>query len=281
MREINSSEITATVAKLFIEANYHLTEDVLTAIKKAAQDEESEVARDILHKLVENAGIAAEGVFPLCQDCGTAVVFLEIGQDVHIAGSDLYGAVNDGVKQAYDQGYLRKSVVRQPFSERVNTQSNTPAVIYADIVPGDRIKIIAAPKGGGSENMSRLGMLTPAEGREGIVNFVVKAVEEAGSNPCPPVIAGVGIGGTAEQAMLSAKKALLRTAGIHNSNNEIAVLESELLEKINSLGIGAMGYGGRITALAVNVEVLPAHLASMPVAVNLNCHSARHQEAVI
>ena len=209
------------------------------------------------------------------------MVFVELGQEVHIAGGDFNAAINEGVKQAYDKGYLRKSMVAKPFSARTNTQDNTPAIIYTDIVPGDKIKITAVPKGGGAENMSRLGMLTPADGREGIVDFVVKAVVEAGSNPCPPVIVGVGIGGTAERTLLLAKRALLRKVGEHSPDPETAELEVELLEKINNSGIGPMGYGGRTTALAVNVEVLPSHLASMPVAVNLNCHSSRHKERVI
>jgi fumarate hydratase subunit alpha len=281
MREISSAEIAKTVARLFIEANYNLPEDILSALKESVAVEESPAGKDVLNKLIENAELAAQGQVPLCQDCGTAVVFLEVGQDVHISGDSLNDAVNAGVREAYDTGYLRKSQVTRPFSERVNTRDNTPAIIYTDIVPGDKIKIIAVPKGGGAENMSRLGMLTPSQGREGIINFVTKAVDEAGSNPCPPVIVGVGIGGTAERALLSAKKAILRPIGQHNTEVEIATLEREILEKINRLGIGPMGYGGRVTALAVNIEVLPAHLASMPVAVNLSCHSARHKEAVI
>jgi fumarate hydratase subunit alpha len=281
MREISAAEITKTVDSLFREANFYLTDDVLTAIKKAAQNEESPVGKEVLEQIIKNAEIAAKEQIPLCQDCGVAVVFVELGQEVHVTGGDLNAAVNQGVKQAYDQGYLRKSMVKQPFSSRVNTKDNTPAVIYTDIVPGDKIKIIVVPKGGGAENMSRLGMLTPSAGRQGIVDLVVKAVDEAGSNPCPPVIVGVGIGGTAERTLLLAKKALLRKVGDHNPDPEIAELEKELLTKINALGIGPMGYGGRTTALAVNVEVFPAHLASMPVAVNLNCHSSRHKEAVI
>lgn len=281
IREINAREVTAAVARLFVEANYHLTDDVLAAIQTAAQTEESPVGREVLKQILKNAEIAGQGQAPLCQDCGTAVVFLEIGQDVHIAGGDLYSAVNQGVKQAYSEGYLRKSMAHKPFSARVNTQDNTPAVIYTDIVPGDKIKIIAVPKGGGAENMSRLGMLNPSDGRQGIVDFVLKAVEEAGSNPCPPIILGVGIGGTAERTLLLAKKALLRLVGEHNSDPEMAALEIELLEKINNLGIGPMGYGGRITALAVNIEVFPTHIASLPVAVNFVCHSSRHKEAVI
>jgi fumarate hydratase subunit alpha len=281
IREINATEVTAAVAKLFVEANYRLTDDVLAAIQTAAQTEESPVGREVLKQILENAHIARQGQAPLCQDCGTAVVFLEIGQNVHVAGGDLYSAVNLGVKQAYSEGYLRKSMAHKPFSARVNTQDNTPAVIYTDIVPGDQIKIIAVPKGGGAENMSRLGMLNPSDGRPGIVNFILKAVEEAGSNPCPPIILGVGIGGTAERTLLLAKKALLRTVGEHNSDPEMAALETELLEKINNLGIGPMGYGGRTTALAVNIEVFPTHIASLPVAVNFVCHSSRHKEVVI
>jgi fumarate hydratase subunit alpha len=281
MRDIQAEEITQTVARLFCESNYHLSEDVLAAIKKAEQTEESPIAREVLAQIIANAGIAAGEKIPLCQDCGTAVVFVELGQEVHIAGEDFNTAINEGVKQAYDQGYLRKSMVAKPFSSRTNTKDNTPGIIYTDIVPGDKIKITAVPKGGGAENMSRLGMLTPADGRDGIVDFVVKAVDEAGSNPCPPVIVGVGIGGTAERTLLLAKKALLRKVGEHSPDPETAELEKELLEKINKLGIGPMGYGGQTTALAVNVEVVPSHLASMPVAVNLNCHSSRHKEAII
>ncbi len=281
MREIKANEISSTVARLFCEANYYLTEDVLSALKQAAQNEMSQVGKEVLEQIISNADIAATEQIPLCQDCGAAVVFIELGQEVHITGGDFNAAVNEGVKQAYDKGFLRKSMVNKPFSARVNTKDNTPAIIYTEIVPGDKLKITVVPKGGGAENMTRLGMLTPADGREGIVNFVVKAVDEAGSNPCPPLIVGVGIGGTAERTLLLAKKALLRKVGERNPDPEMAELEKELLEKINGLGIGPMGYGGRTTALAVNVEVFPAHLASMPVAVNLNCHSSRHKEALI
>ena len=221
MREIQAREITSTVSQLFKEANFFLTDDVLAAIKKAAQTEESPVAKEVLEQIIKNADIAAREQIPLCQDCGVAVVFLEIGQDVHVAGGDFYTAVNEGVKQAYDEGYLRKSMVNKPFSARVNTKDNTPAVIYTDIVPGDKIKITVAPKGGGAENMSRLGMLTPAAGRQGIVDFVVKAVDEAGSNPCPPVIVGVGIGGTAERTLLLAKKAFSARSARHNPDPEV------------------------------------------------------------
>jgi len=281
MRDIQAKDITRTVSRLFYEANFFLPDDVIEGIKKARESEESPVARDVLDKILKNAGIAAKENIPLCQDCGTAVVFLELGQDVHVSGGDLYTAVNEGVRQAYDEGYLRKSMVRQTFSARVNTRDNTPAIIYTEIVPGDKLKIIVVPKGAGAENMSRLEMLTPVGGRQGIIDFVVKAMDEAGSNPCPPIIVGVGIGGTAERTMLMAKKALLRRVGEHSKDAEVAELEKELLECINGLGIGPMGYGGRTTALAVNVEVFPAHIGSMPVAVNLSCHSARHREATI
>jgi fumarate hydratase subunit alpha len=281
VRDIDAGEITKTVTRLFIEANYYLTDDVLTALQRARDTEESLVGKEVLAQLIRNADVAAKDQIALCQDCGAAIVFLELGQEVHITGGDLNTAVNAGVRQAYETGYLRKSMVFQPFSARVNTQDNTPAIIYTDIVPGDKLKIIVAPKGGGAENMSRLIMLTPSAGRKGIIESVVKAIDEAGSNPCPPIIVGVGIGGTAEKTMLMAKKALLRKIGLHNADPEIAELEKELLNRINELGIGPMGYGGRITALAVNVETFPAHIASMPVAVNINCHSARHKEAII
>ena len=217
----------------------------------------------------------------MCQDCGVAVVYLEVGQDVHITGGDLTEAVNEGVRQGYKKGYLRKSMVNQPFSARANTRDNTPPVIHADIVPGEKLKIVVMPKGGGSENMTRLFMLTPAQGRQGIIDAVVRAVDEAGSNPCPPVIVGVGIGGTAEKAMALAKKSLLRKVGETSPDPEVAELERELLQRINSLGIGPMGYGGRTTALAVHVEVFPAHIASLPLAVNLQCHGARHKETIL
>ena len=281
MREIQAQEVAENVAQLFYEANFYLTDDVLEAINKSRDTEESPVAKEILDRIIENADIAAKEHVPLCQDCGAAVVFLELGQEVHITGGDLYAAVNEGVKKSYDEGYLRKSMVAQPFSARVNTKDNTPAIIYTDIVPGDKLKITVVPKGGGAENMSRLGMLTPAKGRDGIIDFVVTAVDEAGSNPCPPVVVGVGIGGTAERTIMMAKKALLRKVGENNPDAEVAELEKELLKRINALGIGPMGYGGRTTALAVNVEVFPSHIASMPVAVNLNCHSSRHKEVTI
>jgi len=281
MRDIDAKEVSKTVSRLFQEANFFLPEDVIASLKRARESEESPVAREVIDGILENAGIAAQEKVPLCQDCGAAVVFLELGQEVHITGADLYTAVNEGVRRAYSEGYLRKSMVKRPYSERVNTKDNTPAIIYTDIVPGDKLRIIAMPKGGGAENMTRLAMLPPARGRQGIIDFVVSAVDEAGSNPCPPVVVGVGIGGTAEKTLMLAKKALLRKIGEPSPDAEVAELEREILRRVNNLGIGAMGYGGRVTALAVNVEVLPAHIASMPVAVNLNCHSSRHKEAIL
>jgi len=281
MREIQCHQITVTVARLCQEANFFLGQDVLNSLSKARAEEVSPVARATLDRILENAGIAAEERMPLCQDCGTAVVFLEIGQEVHISGGDLHAAVEEGVRRGYEEGYLRKSIVRQPFSARINTKDNTPAVIHSEITPGDRLKIIVAPKGGGSENMSQFTVLAPAQGRQGVIDFVVKAVDEAGSNPCSPLIVGVGIGGTAEKAMLLGKKALLRPVGEANPDPEVAELERELLLRVNALGIGPEGFGGRITALAIHAEVFPCHIASLPVAVNLQCHSARYKEAIL
>jgi fumarate hydratase subunit alpha len=281
MRDIDAKEITKTVSALFQEACYTLPDDVLIALRQAQEAEESPVGHDVLGRILENAEVSGREGIPLCQDTGVAAVFLELGQEAHIVGGDLYAAVNEGVRQAYDEGYLRKSIVSQPFSARVNTKDNTPAIIYTDIVPGDKLRIIVMPKGGGAENMTRLAMLTPACGRQGIIDFVVSTVDEAGSNPCPPIIVGVGIGGTAEKTMMLAKRALLRKIGQPSPDAEVAELEKELLERTNNLGIGPMGYGGRVTALAVNVEVFPSHIASMPVAVNLQCHSSRHKEATI
>jgi fumarate hydratase subunit alpha len=281
MREIKAKDITETVARLSKEANFYLGEDVIAALKKARQQEESPAGRQILDQLLENAGIAAKEQMPLCQDCGLAVVFVEMGQDAHITGGELVQAINDGVSKGYAEGYLRKSAVKQPFSARVNTKDNTPAIIHTEVVPGDKLKITIAPKGGGSENMSRFTVLKPAQGRQGVIDFVVNAVDEAGSNPCPPTIVGVGIGGTAEKAMIMAKRALLREVGKPSADPEVAELEKELLQRINSTGVGPGGVGGRITSLAVHVETFPAHIASLPVAVNIQCHSARHKEAVL
>ncbi len=279
MREIKASDITETVAQLCQRANFELDEDVLAALKQAQQTEESPLGKEILHQLIENAQIAERKNLPLCQDCGTVVVFLEVGQEAHIIGDDLYTAVTEGVRQGYTQGYLRKSMVSQPFSARKNTKDNTPPVIHTEIVPGDRVRVICLPKGAGSENMSKLAILRPGDGREGIIDLVVMTVDEAGANPCPPLIIGLGVGGTAEEVMLLAKKALLRPIGKPNPDPEVAELEQELLSRINDLGIGPLGLGGSTTALAVHAEVRPTHITSLPVAINFQCHSARHKEA--
>jgi fumarate hydratase subunit alpha len=281
MRDIDCKQITETVSNLFQEACLHLPEDVLTALKQAREKEESPMAKDVLSQMIENTEISAKEKIPLCQDTGAAVVMLELGQEVHITGGDLETAINEGVRQGYERGYLRKSMVRQPFSARVNTKDNTPAIIHTDIVPGDKLKISVIPKGGGSENCSRLTVMPPAKGRQGIIDFVVNLVDESGSNPCPPVIVGLGIGGTTDKTMTIAKKALLRKVGEPNPDPEVAELEREILECVNNLGIGPMGYGGRTTALAVHAEAFPAHIASMPVAVNIQCWCARHKEAVL
>ncbi|HEY81789.1 MAG TPA: fumarate hydratase [Dehalococcoidia bacterium] len=279
MREIKARDIAETVAQLCQRANFELDEGVLAALKSAQQTEESPLGKEVLRQLVENAQIAERKNLPLCQDCGTAVIFLEVGQDVHIIEGDLYQAVNEGVRRGYTQGYLRKSMVSQPFSARKNTKDNTPPVIHTEIVPGDRIRIICLPKGAGSENMSKLAMLRPGDSREGVIDLVVRAVDEAGANPCPPLIVGVGIGATADGVMLLAKKALLRPVGKPNPDPEVAELEKEILARVNKLGIGPLGLGGSTTALAVHAEVWPTHIACLPAAVNLQCHSARHKEA--
>ncbi len=281
MKEIKASKITETIAEMCMTANFELGDDVLEALKKAEREEESPTGKETLRQLIENARIAREESVPLCQDCGTAVVFLEVGQDVHITDGDLNRVIAEGVSKGYTEGYLRNSMVRQPFSARVNTKDNTPPVIHTEIVPGDRLKITVMCKGGGAENKSQLGMLTPGVGRQGVIDFVVKVVDEAGGMPCPPLVVGVGIGGTADMVMMLAKKALLRKTGAPNPDPEVSELEKELLQRINGLGIGPGGLGGRITALAVHAEVMPAHIASLPVAVNLQCHSSRHRETVL
>ena len=279
LREIKAGDITETVAQLCQRANFELDEEVLAALKQAQQTEESPLGKEVLHQIIENAQIAERKNLPLCQDCGTTVVFLEIGQETHIVGGDLYAAVVEGVRQGYTQGYLRKSMVSQPFSARKNTKDNTPPVIHTEIVPGDRIRVICLCKGAGAENMSKLAMLRPGNGREGIIDLVVRTVDEAGANPCPPLIIGLGIGANVEEVMLLAKKALLRQVGKPNPDTEVAELEKELLSRINDLGIGPLGLGGSTTALAVHAEVRPTHIGSLPVAINLQCHSARHKEA--
>ncbi len=281
MREIRAQDVTTTVSRLCQEACVYLGEDVLAALEKAHADEPSPVGRAALQQILQNAEVARQEQMPLCQDTGLTVVFVELGQDAHVVGGDLRAAITEGVRQGYVEGYLRKSVVTQPFSARVNTKDNTPPVIHFDIVPGDRLRIIVVPKGGGSENMSFLRTLVPADGRQGVIDFVVECVDRAGANPCPPIIVGVGVGGTVEQTTYIAKRALLRPVGRPSPDPEVAALEADILARVNRLGIGPAGLGGRWTALAVHVETYPCHIASMPVAVNIQCHSARHKEAVL
>lgn len=279
MREISAALVTQTVARMCIEANCHLPEDVRARLQAAYRDEPWPIAQEILSQILRNAEMAAARPQPICQDTGMACVFVELGQDVHVDG-DLAGAIHEGVRRGYTDGYLRKSVVRDPL-DRVNTGDNTPAMIYYELVPGDRMKITLAPKGFGSENMSRIQMLRPSDGVEGVKKFVLDAVEQAGANPCPPIVVGVGVGGTFDKAALLAKKALLRETGTHNENEFYAALEEELLEKINRLGIGPQGFGGQTTALAVHILSMPTHIAGLPVAVNINCHVARHLTEVL
>lgn len=280
MREIQCSKITEVVRKLCIEANEHLPEDVKCAIKTARKEEDGEIAKGILDNIIENYEIADHENVPICQDTGMAVVFMEIGQDVHITGGDLTECVNEGVRQGYTDGYLRKSVVKDPI-RRGNTGDNTPAILYTEIVPGEQIKITVGPKGFGSENMSRIMMFKPSAGLEGIKDFIIETVRFAGPNPCPPMVVGVGIGGTFDRCALLAKKALMRPLGSSNKDPFYADLEKELLLKINSLGIGPQGLGGRTTAIGLNIETFPTHIAGMPCAVNINCHVTRHKTEVI
>ncbi|MGM0438708.1 MAG: fumarate hydratase [Bacillota bacterium] len=279
MRTIDAKIISEKVSKMAKEANYNLDPDILERFKTAREKENSDLAKEILSQLIENAKIAFQEKMPICQDTGFGVVFLEIGNELYIKG-DIYKAVNDGIRKGYQEGYLRKSIVKDPI-KRVNTDDNTPAVIHTQFVPGDKLKIIFAPKGGGSENMSKIKMLKPADGVKGIKNFVIKTVKEAGANPCPPIIVGVGIGGTFEKVAYLAKKALIRDINDNHPEKHIANLEKELLTEINELGIGPQGFGGKTTALAVKIEKFPCHIASLPVAVNINCHAARHKEIII
>ena len=276
MREVNISKIIDGVEEMCIASNYYLGEDIKNRLEKARKEETWNIAEGILDKILTNVDIAKNEQMPMCQDTGMACVFVEIGQEVHIQGGSLEDAINEGVRRGYQKGYLRKSVVKDPIN-RVNTKDNTPAVITYSIIPGDKLKITVAPKGFGSENMSKLKMLKPADGIDGVKEFVLEAVRLAGPNPCPPIVVGVGIGGTFDRVALLAKKSLIRDVNKRNENPYYAELEEELLEKINKLGIGPQGFGGKTTALAVNIETYPTHIAGLPVAVNINCHVTRHK----
>jgi fumarate hydratase subunit alpha len=279
MRQIEVAQVTQAVKAAAIAANYEPGSDLLAALAKGAEDEESPSGKEIFRQLLENARIAQEERIPMCQDCGLAIIFAEIGQDVHLVGGDFAEAINEGVRQGYGEGHLRKSLCH-PLT-RANTGDNTPAVIHSEIVPGDRLKLTIVPKGGGSENMSRLYMLKPAEGLAGVKERVIATVAEAGPNPCPPIIVGVGIGGVFERAAFLAKKSLLRELGQPNPDPELAALEQQFLAEVNDLGIGPQGLGGRITAMAVHILMQPCHIASLPVAVNIQCHASRHKEVVL
>ncbi|MBE6011740.1 fumarate hydratase [Anaeropeptidivorans aminofermentans] len=280
MREIDVSQVKETIAKLCIDANYYISKDILSCFKKGVKEETKPIAKDILGILIDNAEIAETEGIAICQDTGMAVVFVEVGQDVHFTGGNLYDAINEGVAKGYEEGYLRKSVVKDPIN-RVNTKDNTPAVIHTFIVPGDKVKLTVSPKGFGSENMSRLVMLKPSQGLEAVKKFIIETVKIAGPNACPPVIVGVGVGGTMEKAALMSKMALLRTVDSKNPDEFWASVEEELLEEINKLDIGPGGFGGINTALGVNIEAYPTHIAGLPVAVNMGCHVTRHAEAVL
>ena len=280
MREIQASVITDTIERLCIEANQVLPEDIKESIKACRANEDGQIACGILDNIIENYQIAENEQVPICQDTGMACVFLEIGQDVHIAGGDLTEAVNEGVRRGYTNGYLRKSVVKDPV-RRGNTGDNTPAMLYTEIVPGENIRITVGPKGFGSENMSAIRMFKPSAGIEGIKDFILETVETAGPNPCPPMVVGVGIGGTFDKAALLAKKALMRPVDSENEDPYYADLEKEMLEKINQLGIGPQGFGGKTTAIGLNIETMPTHIAGMPCAINISCHVTRHKTEVI
>lgn len=277
MRQIEASKVTEEIKKLCINANYNLGNDIREKLKNAHEVEDWDIAKGILEKIMTNADIAKNEAVPMCQDTGMACVFIEMGQEVNVVGGSLEDAINEGVRQGYKEGYLRKSVVKDPL-DRVNTKDNTPAIIYYNIVPGDKLKITVAPKGFGSENMSQIKMLKPSDGLEGVKEFILKVVEDAGPNPCPPIVVGVGIGGTFDRAANLAKRALIRPVDQRNENPFYKDLEEEMLQKINELGIGPQGFGGKTTALAVNIETYPTHIAGLPVAVNINCHATRHAE---
>ena len=280
MRELDVAKITDVVEKLCIEANTYLPKDVSCAIETCRACEDSPIGQGVLDKIIENYNIAKDENVPICQDTGVACVFLEIGQDVHLVGGDLREAVDEGVRRGYTNGYLRKSVVADPV-RRGNTGDNTPAMLYTEIVPGENVKITVGPKGFGSENMSQIRMFKPSAGLQGIKDFILEAVETAGPNPCPPMVIGVGIGGTFDKAALLAKKALMRPLDSHNPDPYYAELEAEMLEKVNALGIGPQGFGGKTTAIGLNIETMPTHIAGMPCAININCHVTRHKTEVL
>ena len=280
MREIHISEIISTVRDLCIESNYYLSSDVREALCNAKENETWPLAENVLDQIILNSNIAKEEDMPICQDTGMACVFVEVGQEVHIVGGLLQDAINEGVRRGYEEGFLRKSVVKDPIN-RVNTKDNTPAIIYYDIVQGDKIKITVAPKGFGSENMSRIKMLKPSDGLQGVKDFIIETVKLAGPNPCPPIVIGIGIGGTFDKAAYLAKKALIRPLNKRNDEKFYSDLEEELLENINKLGIGPQGFGGKTTALGLNIETYATHIAGLPVAVNINCHATRHKEREI
>ena len=281
LKVIRSEVVTENVRDLFIDCNYNASDDVVSALDLSLRNETSELARAVLGKIIENNKIASSEKIPICQDTGMAVLFVEYGKDAYLEGKCLIDAINDGVAEACSEGYLRASIVKDPIFDRKNTGNNTPAVIYTDLVPGDKIKITLGAKGFGSENMSAIKMLSPADGLEGVKNFILSVVEKAGSKPCPPIVVGVGIGGTFDKAAYLSKKATLRPINIRNSDINYAELENDLLNEINSLNIGPAGFGGKTTALAVNIEYFPTHIAALPVAVNLCCHVFRHRTVII
>ena len=280
MREIKCEDIIETVKKLCIEAACNLPSDVFKALNDKKNEETYPLAKKTIDVLIDNANLAHDKMMPICQDTGMACIFIEVGQDVHFVGGLLEDAINEGVRKGYDEGFLRKSVVKDPI-DRINTKDNTPAVIYYNLVKGDKVKITLAPKGFGSENMSKIAMLKPADGLEGVKKFILDTVKQAGPNPCPPMVIGVGIGGTFDKAAYLAKKALIRPINERNKNEFYKDLEIELLEKVNKLGIGPQGFGGRTTAIGLNIETYPTHIAGLPVAVNINCHATRHKEIIL
>jgi fumarate hydratase subunit alpha len=280
-KTLDCTRIVQAVKELCISSNYYISDEIMVSLAQSLEKEESPLGKEILDQLIQNNLLSASKHVPICQDTGVAVVFVELGQDLSITGGNLQEAIHDGVRQGYKEGFLRMSMVSDPLFERKNTSDNTPAIIHSEIVPGQSLKITLAPKGAGSENMSRLRMMVPSDGVDGVRRFVLDTIRTASGNPCPPLIVGVGVGGNFEQCAILSKKALIRPLGSKNPEERLAQLEQELLEEINQLGIGPMGFGGRITALAVHIETMPCHIASLPVAINLQCHAARHKTIVL